>query len=620
MKRYMLFLFLLLFFPYSPAYCQSANDSLQLEDDGKIDELKTADQLIQEADFLLDDQRPLDARTKLFRALKKDPKNYRAHILLSGYYLVNVGHFRLALRYIKQAEALFEEQNGMPPYTSERAILTHGQILYLLSQARLNLDDYQGSLDILDNYKSLGYSAPWYPGTKAWTLMKLGRIEEAISEAKLGIANSSDSGRTLNMLGILLSMHGERRESLKIFRDAISFELSQGTSGQPATPLNNGGEVYKELFEDERAESNWLRAISMPDGCEHVLPTLNLSLLYFEQLNLNGAEKAVKDFASCIAQFPLKNGEEHKALVNFAQGKIAELSGHPDLAIPLFLQSLKDRQWFGKIGTDQEDLEAASLFGLAKSYSALAYRTDYSSTESISDSIQKYFSTLQYNFLSKWYERKARRVLIDRLNDFEDLSIRNTDSLLEYPTLGLITRKLDSSFLRKKIDSIKDTRPESNIFYNAYLAENLLEHGHSEQGLKLLDEIRNHIRPKFDELFGFHVQALLLRNRIENNEPSDNTAVALFRKNRSLFRNYGFILPIRLQAKDPKIVDLFESAGYKLSLDSDAINISIIEENKEIIADVIAPQDAGGRLRLKSFKITDLLNKLQDTLFSDDIQ
>ena len=137
------------------------------------------------------------------------------------------------------------------------------------------------------------------------------------------------------MLGILLSMHGDRDESLKIFRQAIAYELSEGNLGQPATPLNNSGEVYKEIFSEDSAESSWLKATSMPDGCDHVLPSLNLSLLYFDELNLDGAKRAMDSFESCIAQYPLRNGEEHRALVSLARGRIALLSGNPDLAIYL---------------------------------------------------------------------------------------------------------------------------------------------------------------------------------------------------------------------------------------------------------------------------------------------
>jgi hypothetical protein len=55
-----------------------------IDSDPKVDDGKTADQLIDEANFLLADERLLDARTKLLRALQKEPKNYNAHFIVGG--------------------------------------------------------------------------------------------------------------------------------------------------------------------------------------------------------------------------------------------------------------------------------------------------------------------------------------------------------------------------------------------------------------------------------------------------------------------------------------------------------------------------------------------------------
>lgn len=195
------------------------------------DDDKTADELIRDAGLLLRTDRPLDARTKLLKAIQKDPKAYRAYYLLSGYYIVHVGHYRLALKYIKRAQELFEEQHGKPPYSSQTLQMEHSNLIYYLSQARLNLDNYQGALDALDDYYALGYRGDWFAGSRAWILMKLGRIQEAIKVARQGILAGAEEGRTLNMLGILLSMNDQPQEALEVFRQAIANELSMGREG-----------------------------------------------------------------------------------------------------------------------------------------------------------------------------------------------------------------------------------------------------------------------------------------------------------------------------------------------------------------------------------------------------
>ena len=630
--KFLLKLFLLFFIVFFTSHSSNAQvvdplsdppmDSSSIEDE-KLDEFKSSDQLIAEADFLLDDQRLLDGRTKLLRALKKDPKNYRAHMILSGYYLVHVGHFRLALRYVREAESLFIEKNGYPPYTDQRARLEHAQILYLISQARLNLDDYPGALVPLDEFEQLHYSAQWYPGTRAWVLMKLERIAEAIQIARAGVLAGAEPGRTLNMLGILLSMHNEREESLSVFRDAIAWEFSQGSSGQPATPLNNVGEVYKELFMDEKAESSWLRATGLPDGCEHVLPTLNLALLYYDQMNLEGAKKAFDNFESCIAQYPLRNGEEHKALVAFGRGRIALLSGHPDVALTLFEEANKDRQWFGKIGTSEDDLKAAVFQSLADAHYAASNRTAFSLNDNWIDSINTLQESLTHKILGWWYERKARRLLAETLNNFEDLSTRNTDSLLEYPTLGLISRGYATQSLRRKIKKEQETdkRIAANNFYEAYLGENEIYHGNTSLGLKRVQNALTKARDHFDDLLKAHLLAVILKELPTNSDSYFELSQQLFELNRVILRNRGLLLPVAVSGSlSNEELKLLQSAGLMLSTKPNTlVSVTFSRESGVIRAEVKAPQTAGGVMHLRSENFINLINRLNENLFAMDI-
>jgi tetratricopeptide (TPR) repeat protein len=169
--------------PFDPFDIWGAEELTGSQDDSN----KSADDLLREGTLLLETEHLLDARTKLLKALKKAPDDYRIHLMLSSYYLVHVGHYRLAMKYIKRAEELFEKKLGPPPYSRRDLQYQHGNILYYLSQIRLNLDNYQGALEALDRYSALGYYSEWYPGSRAWILMKLGKIKEAIGVARLGL-------------------------------------------------------------------------------------------------------------------------------------------------------------------------------------------------------------------------------------------------------------------------------------------------------------------------------------------------------------------------------------------------------------------------------------------------
>ncbi len=623
-------LFLLALFFVGTVYAQGGdpNDPFDLdqinaasEEDLRVDEQKTPDVLMREAEALWDDERYVDARTKLLAALKKAPNDYRIHIMLARYYLANVGHFRLALQYVKQAQKLFAEKFGAPPYASYTTQSQHMVLLYLLSQCRLNLDNYQGALDVLDEFTKLGYYNDWYAGSRAWILMKLGRVQEAIRVAQLGaggILGGGEKGQVLNMLGILYSMSGDRKTSIEIFRRAVAYELSQGKTGQPATPLNNVGEVYKELFDDDKAETSWLRATSLPDGCEHVLPALNLALLYLDQLNLEGAKKAIDNFEGCVAQFPLRNGEEHRALVHLIRGRTDLLAGRVDAAIAHFESALVRKQWFGKIGTSGEDLQAAVTMSLAQALDRKAARQAFFEDLDNRGLIERASESLDLSLRSWWYMRRARQILTETLNSFEDISIRNTDSLLEYPTLGELTRGLPLQVLERRVNEELrvDKREGAAPYYNVYLAERYLEAGQVKRAQAILGQMLNLIRPRYDNFLRLHVYLLQLASLDSQSEDYTSIANLVFSLNRPSLPNYGFRLPVNYVVSDKRLFDLLASSPFILDNKQGRQYLIRSEVNDgEYVLEFSAQTGVLGNIRVKSRNPVEAVRKFVDEIF-----
>jgi tetratricopeptide (TPR) repeat protein len=588
---------------------------------------KTADELVRDAGTLLSTDRPLDARTKLLKAIQKDPKAYRAYYLLAGYYIVHVGHYRLALKYIKRAEALFEEQHGKPPYASQTLQMEHSNLIYYLSQVRLNLDNYQGALDALDDYYALGYRGEWYAGSRAWILMKLGRIPEAIKVARQGILAGAEEGRTLNMLGILLSMNDQPQESLEVFRQAIANELSMGREGQPATPLNNAGEVYKELFEDEKAESTFLRATSMPDGCEHVLPSLNLTLLYIDQLKNEAAISTMDSFQRCIAQFPLRNNEEHSALVNLARGRVDLHTGNVARAIQRFETALQGTQWFGKIGTNQNDLVVAASISLGQALLRQNNILSLTPTESWSEwTAQKKLATSN-SLRAWWLFRRARQILIDDLNDVEDLTIRNTDSLLEYPTLGETLAGLSRSSLRRRLAKQReiDHRPAAAPFYEAYAAESERTILSSSASNAAFDSVIQHSRDGTDGLLRTHAILRRMETLTQDSDTYREFAYRIFYTAAPELRNYGLRLPVSFDSTGAPwgLRSKIESGPFLVV--SGARAVCSIAPASGTTPDKISlrftcPGQASKNKIVEGTSTTEAVNKLSDALFREEIR
>ncbi len=492
MKKLLLILLLISF--QNLAYAQERKADSSTSSDNDLQ--KTAEELIDEAKTLLLSRHPIDARNKLQTALQKSPDDYRPYLFLAQYYLVDVAHFKLAYRYVLTAEELFKKKYGEEINIRDPELARqHGLLLFLRSEAELNLDKYQDSLNTLERFEKL-YYATWLPRSKAWVLMKLKRLDDAISVAKSGLLFNPEERGIYNVLGILLSMRGDRELALKAFAKSIVTELSEGSSGQASTPLNNAGEVYRELFKDSLAEVSWIKAISLPDGCEHILPSLNLTILYIDQTRFIQAQRVLDDFQICFAQQLEKSDAEHKTLLALAKGKIDLHRGDVDQALKLLLEAKERQQWFGKIGTNQNDVEFASTISLARALRAKAFALN----DHINKDWKEYFQNLynqQYYLLNSWWlNRQARAQGVNELEDLEDLSIRNTDTMVEYPTIGSMLQGFPTTSLSKRLSRLEaeDKREDAKIYYQLYLAENLMDKGKYQQALSILLEIKDQFR------------------------------------------------------------------------------------------------------------------------------
>jgi Tfp pilus assembly protein PilF len=596
-----------------------ANPALELKANEE-DAEKSVQELVAEATHLLDntlESHPIDGRSKLLLALKKDPSFYPAHMLLAHYYMYYVGHFRLAFKYIDRAINLFKAEYGPPPYTDRIRKAEHARLLDILAHIRLDLDNYQGALDTLDEFSSYGYYSPGNAGTRAWILMKLGRIEDAIKVSRMGLLLGSDSGRTLNMLGILLSMNGEPEAALKVLQQALQYELS--VSGQPSTPLNNSGEVYRELYKEDKAESAWVQAKSLTDGCEHVLPSLNLALLYIDQTRYQNASGSIDSFLSCFSQYTLNNGEEHRALVHLARGRLAIHAGSPELGAVHLEKALEDIQWFGKIGTSKNDLKAAGLTSLAVSLEFINNQRSQTPEESWISTLTSLKNSLVDKMRVWWLKRRALQILIEDLDNIQDLRIRSTDSLLEYPTLGAVLRNIPPSTLQRRVEyeKKKDKRSESLPYYEAYLAESLLEHGAVKSGITQIRSVLTTLRPVFDDGLRLHLSALLLQNLTVNSDEYAQLAAEVYELAPSAVYNYGLKFPVAIEENSRQHIPSLASSPFVSVAESNSLGIlSAIVDEKGIS---IKLRTSRGTANATDKQEDRALTKLIKKVFSEDL-
>jgi len=571
-------------------------------------ETSNVEELLTEAQSLLLKGQPIDARAKLLKAVQLNPDDYRPYFLLGQYYLLEISHFKLAYRHLKTADSKFTKEFGKDSKVDLSQQNKHAILLYMLSEAELNLDKYEESLKTLDRFEA-NYWMEFYPGTRAWLLMKLKRVDEAIAIAQKGIQRKADPRRTWNILGILLSLKGKRELSLEAFKEAIRAELMTGGGNYISTPLNNAGEVYREMFRDDLAEGSWLKAVQLPDGCDHILPSLNLANLYMDQLRLFQAERSLKDFEVCFREKSEKQDTEHRTLLALARGKIALLENRIDDSIDYLTTASQEQQWFGKIGTNQNDVTLASHIALSQSYSAQAAALKDKYSSSFTSSLKLKFSSYWYSIRAWWLMRQASKIALEQLDDFEDLFVRHTDSMLQYPTLGGMLAGMNSASTASRLDRMidSDKRKGSDLYYKLYKASNISNLDSSIEALKSLQNRWGTI----DRLAKAETLARLILAKEKarwfwEDKNYLSEIEALFQINPSFVRRYNLKLPVQISisstnkeaSKHLKKAASFlnskrfhktkNNSRYKLSLSSpekDSLSIELLDtKNNRVMA------------------------------------
>ena len=428
--------------------------------------------LIEQGYLLAYQGKLVDARAKWTEAMHLSPKDYLPRMVLSNYYLQEVNHYELAKKHGLKALDFFTAEKGDKSSLYDMiSSVHHRTILTTLADAELNLDNYQKSLDILATVKQL-YPESYDGSHSAWVLMKLGKVDDAISVIEEVVANTEGTAHSYNILGILLSLGARKKEAIEAFIDSMKFAKRDGYPMMVATQMNNSGEVYREIFREDLAEASWKEAARLPDSCTHILPYVNLSIHLIDSLRLYEASEVLRGFVACHEKNPVKTDADHSDLLALFNGRIELYKGEVEAALPLLEDAAIREQSFGTIGTSKEDFALAANLTLAEGMEAannLEFRLYH---ESLSDSFQQQINNRMRAIRKDWALKRAKEIAIDALDDFEDLKIRHTDAMVQYTTLGRILNDLPTRGVINRLERLIETDPREGArnYYHLYQA------------------------------------------------------------------------------------------------------------------------------------------------------
>jgi len=565
---------------------------------------QTVSELIESGIELYSKQNYLDAREKFQEAIRADPDNYEGYLYLAEYYKNQVGHYKLSKKYLTQANEKFTKKNGPAPYLDFDTKSIHAKLLLTESSLFLYLDKYKQAIDTLDTYKNLNYYSEYYISSRAWIEMKMGEIDKSIQTAQDGLFYSMNPSHILNVLGISLSINKQRKEALEIFEKAIEYEIALKEYGSPSTPLNNSGEVLREIFKEDKALYNFKKSASYPDACENILPYFNITVVNLDSLNLFQSKKALVDFNKCFSQYTLKNKEEHQVNIDLGFSRIAFHLGNIPEAIKKINSANEKQQWFGSIGTSPDDMSVAintSLLNILKAYSHHLKFNNFTLKEKVLNNYQRLKNYLRFKKTIK-----NTRVTLAKLKNFEDIYIRNSDSMIEYSQLGIIFSDILPKVTKERINTEinNDIRQEAQLYYKAFLAESMINSFlNKKEGLTLAKTLIKNKRSKYDNAIIDRLKLLILSNTKTKNQEYYTLLFSILEKTPAKVLNYGIRIPVNIEDKNKKYIknSFFEACKIKDCLS----NLTIIDNKVELNSKLIG------------FKSIDISDKTKTKVFEE---
>jgi hypothetical protein len=143
--------------------------------------------------------------------------------------------------------------------------------------------------------------------------------------------------------------------------------------------------------------------------------------------------------------------------------------------------------------------------------------------------------------------RRTRQILAEDLANIEDLYVRHSDSMLEYPTFGEILAPLPYGVFAQRVEhEMKgDDRVGALAYYLAYLAENAFYYHKNETGAQFAAKALARIRTPGDLGLKLHLLMLKLAQARSDMEGATYQALTqeIFKLNRSELRNLVFHYP-----------------------------------------------------------------------------
>ncbi len=269
--------------------------------------------------------RHIRAREQAEAILEKDPESVPGHVVLGLALYRGEGNLGLARYQFRKALRLFDQQYGEPaegtPY-SWHVIAYNG-----LADVNGHMGRDDEKLEVLEERdRYYGYQ----PAHRAWSLMRLGRYEEAVDAAEATLLRTEQPELLGDARTSLCGIAGELLErSLARERCQEAVDLAERTGMGNPVYYSNAAEAALGVLEFDAAERLYLEATRLPTYGTPANPWMELTRMYVAQGRSGEARDAMREMFVWRAAQPAMIDAQTRSAIDLTSAGFLLAAGHP---------------------------------------------------------------------------------------------------------------------------------------------------------------------------------------------------------------------------------------------------------------------------------------------------
>ncbi|MFO0694863.1 MAG: hypothetical protein U0230_14995 [Polyangiales bacterium] len=485
------------------------------------------------------------ARELATKIVRRHPDSYLGHHVLALAQHYGEANFPVAYHEERLATRLFASRYGDPPRPGS-PWLWHARMLLETASLQAELGMHEERLATLDRYNER--YQPEQIAERAWSLMKVGRTEEARRVANLGLATNDPMQIeiALNALCAIEFEAGEDGRSYEACRQALEYGRSRG--GPAVVDLTNFAESARTEFRLEESERFLLEATEL-DDIGYGNPWLELGELYLREARVPEAVDALRRVPEYRARRPANMRDSDRNEGRRVLAELFLLVGRPEDALRITDRALvsPDRRSHNSRDPDQDRAVVAMLDRAAR----------LSVAESV---VEKACAKPWYQRLVAWGRSVLLRAEAFRSGREVVTRLAEGDKLVGLLRLGTAKSGVTPPFLVSDLATIlgpgtfraalvrarrSDRRELGAGYYDAMEAEAWLAEGDPERAERSARRAIEKL-PRAEAALVARVQGVLAAARLEAGKPATEALLAALGNDPTVFRRLGLALPVRL--------------------------------------------------------------------------